>query len=134
MHLLHPLSEEAVGSPRTSPLYLTKATWLQSELVAYGSARRALHVIVLYGFSGTYSNNAMHTANEQLLSDVFEEAACRNDLPRIILSDINRQPQDSNACRQACLRGGWLDAGLAAKNLEPTHFPPHGQPRRLDMS
>ena len=106
--------------------------WLHA-IIALGSARRALHIIVAYGFSGTYSCSSAHSANEQFFSDVFEEASCRSDLPCIILSDMNRQPQDSDVCRQACLRGGWLDAGLAGADLSPTHFPPHGQPRRLDI-
>ena len=106
--------------------------WLH-VIVAYGSARRAIHVVVAYGFAGTYSHNTdAQTLNEAFLSDVFEEASSRMDLPCIILADFNRQPQDSCACHQACHRGGWVDSALAGCDLSPTHFPPHGLPRRLD--
>ena len=41
-------------------------------------------------------------------------------------------PTESESCRQAVLRGGWLGAAAAANNLAAIHFLPHGSPRRLD--
>ena len=51
----------------------------------------------------------------------------------LILADLNCDPQDSETCRQACLRDGWTDCAVAAGNFNPTHYPPHGNPRRLDV-
>ena len=87
--------------------------WLH-VLVPYGSGRRAIHVMVFYGYSGQYSNNTQFELNETLLQDVFAEANLYRDLPCILLSDLNCEPQHSETCRQACLRDGWLDTAVAA--------------------
>ena len=105
--------------------------WLHA-LVPFGCGRRAIHIIVYYGFSGQYSQHGLLESNEALFSDVLAEASLYRDLPCVILTDLNRDPSESEACRQAVLRGGWLDCAAASNNLSSTHFPSHGTPRRLD--
>ena len=92
----------------------------------------ALHVFVFYGFPGAWSNSTLRSRTEALLEDVFHETSKYRDLPVLILTDLNLQPHDSDNCRSACLQGGWLDAALAASNFDPTHYPSHGNARRLD--
>ena len=89
---------------------------------------------MFYGFPGAYSNSTLRSRTEDLLEDVFLEASKYRDLPVLILTDVNLEPQESDNCRAACLQGGWLDAALAASNFDPTHFPSHGNARRLDAA
>ena len=104
--------------------------WLHA-VIAFGAV---IHVFVFYGFPGSYSNNTHRCRTEELLDQVFTEASKYRGLPVLILADLNLQPQVSDVCRRACLQGGCVDAALATSKLDPTHYPPHGQPRRLDVA
>ena len=119
------------SSERRLRLWQSKR-WLH-VMAPYGSGHRAIHVFVFYGHSGQYSNNSFYELNEVLLHDVLAEAHLYRDLPCILLADLNCEPQDSETCRQACIRDGWTDAAVAAGQLGPTHYPTHGSPRRLDV-
>ena len=106
--------------------------WLHA-VVAYGSGKHAFHVFVFYGFSGAYSNPALRDSTEELLRSAFEVAHQYRNLPVVFLSDLNMVPSDSDSCRHACLKGGWVDAAAALDHLAPTHFPSKGTARRLDV-
>ena len=128
-----PLQLVPVGDDPRRRMLWDSHRWLHA-VIAFGTGRQVIHVFVFYGFPGSYSNSTHRCRTEELLDEVFTEASKYRDLPALILADLNLQPQDSDVCRRACLQGGWVDAALAASKLDPTHYPPHGQPRRLDVA
>ena len=90
--------------------------------------------MVFYGYTGQYSNSRTFESNEILFKEVLAEANLVRDLPCIILADLNCDPQHSETCRLACLKDGWTDSAVAAGKFNPTHYPRHGEPRRLDIA
>eukprot|EP00973_Karenia_brevis_P030467 4200221-Karenia_brevis.AAC.1 len=74
-------------------------------MVAYGDGRQVVHIMSIYGYTGSEQNADRMRKNEALLADAFTAAAELGNVPIMILGDFNVIPERSAVIRTACATG-----------------------------
>ena len=111
-------------SPRTvlgEQLFQT-GRW-QSIAVKIDNSATIFHVVTYYGIAGANEGGEKMTENEAFLTDVFLEAhSLGNDVPVVVIGDLNVKVENSHILSHLVSEGFWMDAGLQTailKNKEP---------------
>ena len=60
----------------------------------------AVHIFCVYGFTNARQRPEAKAANEELLQDILQYAACLGDVPCCILGDLNTNEDASQLCSQ----------------------------------
>ena len=90
--------------------------------ISVGDGRVVLHVMSVYGWTGSEQKFEAMTANENLFRDMFEVAAGLGEVPIIIAGDFNVHVERSSQLTSAVATGMWHDVArvmAAAKGAEP---------------
>eukprot|EP00973_Karenia_brevis_P081265 11267179-Karenia_brevis.AAC.1 len=88
-----PAQPAPLDTPRRQALWNT-GRWLH-VMVGTGNGRQVLHVMTVYGHTGSSSNAPSMSQNEDLLNEVLTVAAELGNVPVIVLGDINIDPSES---------------------------------------
>ena len=92
---------------------LYDSTRMVHVVLAIGDGKTALHILSVYGHSGT----EVGEQREALLQETLDLAAGLGQVPVLLMGDLNTNPETSATLSQACRVGGWVDAATTHAEL-----------------
>ena len=97
-----------------------------------------IHVVSIYGHPGANEGGEVMDANENFLSDVFNEAGSLGDVPIVIIGDYNIRTEKSPLLANLITSGQWVDIGQSVATVEGKQpeatYESRGVSSRIDMA